>query len=276
MKNTLSVIKRNVVKKRPAVSRKKILTSQKFQVKVLANTSSKNVILKSKSTHSKKKITSIQIKKVNFRSYLKKRNFRVAIFGSARIEKGDKVYREVYHLAKAVGKNGYDVITGGGPGLMAAANEGHSAGDKAGKAESIGLVIKLPWENEPNKGVEAGQEFNKFSNRLETFLDLLSVAVITKGGLGTVLELAYMWQYTQVRKVRRFPIILVGENWRKLMTWFKKYVLAQNLMSKEDFDNIFIAKNNQEALKLIEQAHEVYLKTPNSIKPELKSKLYQK
>lgn len=217
----------------------------------------------------------IQVHKFLRKDKLKERRFRVAVFGSARIQKGDKVYKEVYNLAKRIGSKGYDIITGGGPGLMEAANEGHMKGDKAEVAESMGLLIKLPWENKANDGVEEEETFNKFAPRLETFLDLLSVAVITKGGLGTVLELSYMWQYAQVKKVRPFPIILVGPAWRKLMTWFKKYLLDKDLMSNSDFSNIFIAKNTKEAMKLVEKAHKVYLETPDSNKPILKSDLYQ-
>jgi hypothetical protein len=204
------------------------------------------------------------------------RRFRVAIFGSARIKKNDQVYKEVYNLAHHIGENGFDVITGGGPGLMEAANAGHNTGDKKDQAESIGLVITLPWENKPNGWVEVEKSFYKFSNRLETFLSLLSVAVITKGGLGTLLELSYMWQYTQVGKIERFPIILIGKQWKKLLVWFRKYVLPEHLMSAQDFDNIFVVKNNREAMKLIRLAHADFLQRKGSNKPILKSKLYQR
>ena len=88
------------------------------------------------------------------RRELNKREFRVAIFGSARIKKNDKIYQQTFDLAKEIGKNHIDIITGGGPGLMMAANAGHMAGDKTNKADSLGLRIKLPWEIKDNRHLE--------------------------------------------------------------------------------------------------------------------------
>jgi len=207
---------------------------------------------------------------LDLKKELRKKKFTIAIFGSARTKKGDKRYDMVYELAKEIGKAGYDVVTGGGPGMMEAANEGHAAGDKKGVADSIGLVIKLPWENSANGFVELKKTFNRFSDRLETFLALMSVAVITDGGIGTLLELSYMWQYTQVGKVPKFPIILVGKMWKDLLKWAKKDMLKAGLVSAEDFDNVFIAEDNVEAMKIIKKAYKEFAKHPKERKPVLK------
>lgn len=186
-----------------------------------------------------------------------KKHFRVAIFGSARVKSGDKVYREVAALAEMIGKKGFDVITGGGPGLMEAANKGHARGDTAGKADSIGLVIQLPWENEGNKYLEYQHRFHHFSKRLDTFLALSDVMVVTKGGIGSLLELFYMWQHLQVHHVEYKPIILIGEMWEQLIRWMKKEILSQNLVSPQDFDFIYIAKNTKEAMSMINKFHQL-------------------
>lgn len=182
---------------------------------------------------------------------LKKQDFRVAIFGSARLKKNDKVYKQVFQLAKEIGKHKFDVVTGGGPGLMEAANAGHEAGDKGKKADSIGLVIKLPWESRGNKHLEIKEEFAKFSKRLDAFMALSKVAIIMPGGIGTCLELFYAWQLIQVKHIKPIPMILVGKMWEELIKWIKKYPLKKGLISKKDLDNIHIAKDNKAAMKII-------------------------
>lgn len=199
--------------------------------------------------HRKLKVQTLDLKK----ELRRKERFRVAIFGSARVKQGDKVFKQVFELAEMVGKKGYDVVTGGGPGLMEAANAGHSKGDKDGKAESIGLVIKLPWENRGNDYLEIQHRYKHFSKRLDTFLALSDVMVVTKGGIGSMLELFYMWQHLQVFLVEYKPIILIGKMWEELIDWVKKTTLPENLVSPQDFDFIYIAKNNKEAMEMIEK-----------------------
>lgn len=183
----------------------------------------------------------------------RKGRFRVAIYGSARVKEGDKVYKQIFSLAKRIGKKGYDIVTGGGPGLMEAANAGHIEGDKDEKAESIGLNIKLSFEQKINHYVELQKEFKRFAERLETFTSLSHVFVITPGGIGTMLEFFYTWQLVQVGKLEFKPIILVGEMWRRLIYWVIDYALKDNLLSSSDFDYIYIAKNNTEAMQLIDE-----------------------
>ncbi|MBD3270397.1 LOG family protein [Candidatus Peregrinibacteria bacterium] len=188
----------------------------------------------------------------------KKKRFRVAIFGSARTKRDDQVYREVFDLAKKIGENGYDVVTGGGPGLMEAANAGHEYGDTDKLAESIGLVIELPFENKGNNYLELSKTFKRFSKRLDTFMELSNVMVVTKGGIGTMLELFYMWQHLQVHHIGFRPIILIGDMWERLVDWMKENALKEKLVSPQDFDFIYIAHNNDEALMIIDKFKELY------------------
>ena len=191
---------------------------------------------------------------------LEKHEFRVTIFGSARIKKNDKLYKQTFNLAKEIGKNHIDIITGGGPGLMKAANAGHEAGDKLNKADSIGLPINLPWEPKDNKHLEIKKEFDKFSNRLDHFMALSGAVVIMPGGVGTCLEFFYAWQLIQVKHVRPIPIILIGEMWEKLYIWTKQYLVKTGFISTHDIDNFYIAKDNKEALNIIFKQHEFFKK----------------
>lgn len=191
---------------------------------------------------------------------LKRNDFRITIFGSARIKKNDKTYKQVYSLAKKIGKEGFDLVTGGGPGLMEAANSGHEAGDKVKRAQSIGLTIRLPWESEKNEYLEVHKHFAKFSDRLDHFMALSSVVIITPGGIGTVLELMYTWQLEQVQHICPLPIILVGRMWEPLIKWFKKYPLKHGLISPKDMNNIYVARSNKKAIEIINKTYKVFEK----------------
>ncbi len=199
-------------------------------------------------------------KPITMEEELKKDDFRVTIFGSARLQLDDKTYKQVFDLAKRIGKHNFDIVTGGGPGLMEAANAGHEAGDGNHESDSIGLIIKLPWENEGNKHLEIKRTFNKFSGRLDTFMALSNAVVVMPGGIGTCLELFYTWQLVQVKHICPIPIILVGKMWEKLIDWVKKYPLKDGLISPEDMDSIHIAKDNDEAMKIILKTYKVYKK----------------
>jgi len=184
------------------------------------------------------------------------KHFHVAIFGSARIKRNDPTYKRIYKLAKLIGKEGYDVVTGGGPGIMNAANAGHQSRKKNhNNSHSIGLNIKLPFEQSSNKHLDIEMDFNKFSNRLDKFMYLSNAVVVAPGGIGTMLELFYTWQLTQVNKINHIPIILYGNMWTDLITWIKKTALRNKLMSKKDLDNIHFAKNPEQVIKIINKAH---------------------
>lgn len=195
------------------------------------------------------------------RQELEAREFRVAIFGSARIKKNDKLYKQTFSLAKAIGKHNIDIVTGGGPGLMMAANAGHAAGDPDNRSDSVGLRIKLPWEIDDNGHLEIKKEFEKFSQRLDYFMALSGAVVVMPGGVGTTLEFVYAWQLTQVKMVPKIPIILMGTMWEKLYSWIKKYPMRSGYISLHDRDNIYVAKNNTQALRIILDHYAKFSKT---------------
>lgn len=185
--------------------------------------------------------------------------FRVAIFGSARLKPDDPVYKNTYELAKWIGEKGWDVVTGGGPGVMEAANFGHHDGDPKKVSESIGLLIELPFEDEGNDYLEVHKSFDKFSNRLDHFMALSNVVVVMPGGIGTCLELFYTWQLVQVKHISPIPIVLVGEMWSKLLAWVKFELVGRGLVSPKDLDNVFVVEDYQDIKGVIAKEHQKYV-----------------
>lgn len=191
---------------------------------------------------------------------LNKAHFRVAIFGSARITEDDPVYKLVFNLARLIAGAGMDVVTGGGPGLMDAASKGHFKGRKDSTLHSIGLNIKLPHEQSEAAHLDIKKDFKHFSDRLDHFIVLSNAFVITPGGVGTLLELLYTWQLTQVRQISSKPIILLGEMWSGLIEWVKSWPLKNKLLDPEDLALLYITRNCDEAFTVIQHAYEDYRK----------------
>ena len=204
------------------------------------------------------------MKKINndkeFERLLNDEHFRVTIFGSARVQKNDIIYKQIYSLAKMVGERGIDVVTGGGPGIMEAATSGHKSGSSKTKAHSIGLGIKLPHEQGFNEYVGYKKEFNRFSNRLDNFMLLSNIVVVAPGGVGTLLELFYTWQLMQVKHICHIPIILLGEDWKGLLEWLKNSPLKKGFFNDNDYQLLYLAKSENEAIKLIEKAFDEFKK----------------
>ena len=197
-------------------------------------------------------------KRVNIREELKK--FHVTIFGSARIKEDDLEYKEVYNLARMIGEKGMNLVSGGGPGVMKAVTLGHKYGSKKNKAYNIGLGIKLPHEQRINPYVDFKMKFTRFSERLDNFLLLSNVIVVAPGGVGTLLELFFSWQLMQVRHACNIPIILLGKQWKGLLKWLRKVPLKRKFFNKEDLNLLFMAKDADEAMKLINKTYEEYKK----------------
>ncbi len=191
---------------------------------------------------------------------MKKREFRVTIFGSARMKKGDWEFKEVYKLAKMIGERGIDLITGGGPGVMEAASAGHEAGSKKSKAHTIGLNIKLPHEQRMNPYVQIKKQFTRFSERLDNFMLLSNAIVVAHGGIGTMLELFYSWQLMQVKRICNIPIILLGKQWKGLIKWLKDEPLRRKFFNKEDLELLFTPKNANQAITILDDAYQEYKK----------------
>ena len=175
--------------------------------------------------------------------------YRVSIFGSARIKEGTSDYTQVYDLAKKLAQNKTDIVTGGGPGLMEAANAG--AKDGGSDSKSFGLHIDLPFETTPNEHLDVTYHHKKFSSRLDEFMRISHAVIVTPGGIGTILELLYTWQLIQVQHISERPIILLGGMWEGLIEWMKSEPLKKNLISKKDFKNIIIVKDVDEAIEIL-------------------------
>ncbi len=190
----------------------------------------------------------------------KKEYFRVAIFGSARIKINDPIYKQIYELAKLIAAENIDVLTGGGPGLMDAANSGHQDGRKNQECKSIGLNICLPDEQKPNPHLDIKEEYQRFSKRLDSFMDRSNIVIVAPGGVGTLLELAYTWQLLQVKHIENIPIILLGDMWKAFLKWVQDNPLKNNYLDKDDLDSFFIAEDIQDAFATIKKCHDFYLK----------------
>ena len=185
--------------------------------------------------------------------------YRVSIFGSARIKKNTSEYNQVYKLAKSLAQNKADIVTGGGPGLMEAANIG--AKDGSPNSKSFGLHIDLPFETTPNEHLDITFHHKKFSSRLDEFMRISHAVVVTPGGIGTILELLYTWQLIQVDHITPRPIILLGNIWGGLVYWMKSEPLKHNLINKSDFDNIETVQNINDVITILEPHIEKFYKS---------------
>lgn len=176
--------------------------------------------------------------------------YRVCIFGSARIKPDTEPYQDAYKLAIELSRRGVDIVTGGGPGLMEAANK--AAQDAGAEGRSIGLPIELPFESDANSHLDVKFHHKRFSSRLEEFMRLSQAVIVTPGGIGTILELFYAWQLIQVDHITQRPIILMGDMWDELLDYMKKFPLKNQLMSPGDFDCIKVCKTVDDVIALIE------------------------
>lgn len=168
----------------------------------------------------------------------KRDRYRVTIFGSARIDPGHWVYAAVRDVAAELTRLGCDVVTGGGPGLMQAANEGAKLADPDGRQKSVGIRVELPFEQDVNAFVTQAFEHKTFFTRLHHFVLVSDAFIVTPGGIGTVLETLMVWQLLQVRHLRDTPLILAGHFWDGLLDWAKDVMLQPGsaLVSPEDLN----------------------------------------
>ncbi len=194
------------------------------------------------------------------------RFYRVCIFGSARIKPDDIEYQEVYQLARLLAWESIDVLTGGGPGLMEAANKGATLGrgEKNTKSMSYGLSIELEWEPEPNSHLDVKRHHHRFSSRLDDFMRLSNAVIATPGGIGTLLEVYFAWQLIQVKHLPARPIVLMDRDyWSGLIDWMKEVPLKRGLISSHDFDNISVVDSPEDVFEIISKHHREYLKQLN-------------
>ena len=178
----------------------------------------------------------------------------VTIFGSARIRRGDDLYKKTEQLARLLVKNGFSVITGGGPGVMEAANKG--ASDAGGK--SIGLNIELPMEQKPNPYANINLNFRYFFCRKVMFVKYAMAYVIMPGGFGTLDEFFEAVTLIQTHKIKPFPVIMVGSAyWSGLINWMKGSLLKEKMISKEDLEIFQVIDDPEDILKTIKKFHDI-------------------
>ena len=184
----------------------------------------------------------------------RRERYRVAIFGSARAQPGSPVYEEVKRSAAAFAAMGCDIVTGGGPGLMQAANEGAKS---AGAPGSVGIGIELPFEQGVNQYVDQAFEHGSFFTRLQHFVIASDAFVVTPGGIGTVLEMLMIWQLLQVRHIENVPLILVGRMWRGLVDWTGTAMQDPRLplVSPEDLKIPVCVDTADEAIAIVNNLH---------------------
>ncbi|MEZ4220384.1 MAG: LOG family protein [Polyangiaceae bacterium] len=180
--------------------------------------------------------------------------YRVAIFGSARTQPGTPAYDEVKELARRLALLGVDIVTGGGPGLMQAANEGENLGDPENRTRSYGIRVELPFEQGANPFVEKVYTHRTFYSRLAQFMRLSSAFVIVRGGVGTTLETMMVWQLLQVRHVHDVPLVFVGKMWRELVEWAQRNMVecASPLANAEDMKIPVCVDDVDQAMAVLE------------------------
>jgi uncharacterized protein (TIGR00730 family) len=180
--------------------------------------------------------------------------YRVTIFGSARVQPGSFGYEETKRVAAALAEMHCDILTGGGPGLMQAANEGAAT---VNPAQSIGIRVDLPFEQDVNAFVTEAFEHRTFFTRLHQFVLASDAFVVAPGGIGTVLETMMIWQLLQVRHLEGTPLILVGKMWPGLVEWARRSMIADDhpLASAKDMDIPRCVANADEAITLLRKHH---------------------
>ncbi|MGC9331088.1 MAG: TIGR00730 family Rossman fold protein [Bacteroidales bacterium] len=186
----------------------------------------------------------------------------VCVFGSARTKPGTKFYKIAEDIGFLLTKHGYGVITGGGPGIMEAANKGA----KTGGGKSIGCNIKLEFEQQPNKYIDPGNilSFDYFFVRKVMFMKYSQGFIVLPGGFGTFDELFEAITLIQTGKIARFPIIMLGKSyWHDMVQWLKDKVISEKNISPEDLDIFHLVDTSDEAVEAIVEFYKKYEHKPN-------------
>ena len=187
----------------------------------------------------------------------------VSIFGSARTKPDNPYYILAEEIAYKLTLEGYGVITGGGPGIMEAANKGA----KRGNGKSVGLNIELPFEQEPNPYIDRDKSinFHYFFVRKTIFLKYSQGFIALPGGFGTLDELFEALTLVQTHKIGEFPVVLVGKKyWQGLLDWIKSTMMEkEHNVNEEDLQRVHVVDTADEAVQVITQFYAKYLLKPN-------------
>jgi uncharacterized protein (TIGR00730 family) len=178
----------------------------------------------------------------------------VTIFGSARVAPGHSEYQLAEHLARLLVQKGFAVLTGGGPGIMEAANKG--AAEAGG--QSVGLNIELPFEQKPNAFTNIQLNFRYFFVRKVMFVKYAMAYIVMPGGFGTVDELFEAVTLIQTNKIKPFPVVLmVRDYWEGLLRWLRETALAQGRICARDLDIFQVTDDPEEAVEIVERFHRI-------------------
>ena len=186
----------------------------------------------------------------------------VSVFGSARTTPDQPHYEMACEIARKLVEHGYGVVSGGGPGIMEAANKG--AKEKGGK--SVGLNIDLPHEQEANIYIDPDKliNFDYFFVRKVMFVKFSQGFIVMPGGFGTLDEMFEALTLIQTEKIGKFPIVLVGkEYWQGLFKWIREVLLKEGYVNSEDLELVSLAKDADHAVRLIDEFYSKYLLSPN-------------
>jgi uncharacterized protein (TIGR00730 family) len=184
----------------------------------------------------------------------------VSIYGSARCDTKHPYYKLAQEIGTQLSNSGFSVVTGGGPGIMEAANKGAYSGDSL----SIGLNIVLPSEENANKFQDISLRFRHFFTRKVMFVKYAAAYIVLPGGFGTLDELAEILALVQTKKTRQIPIILVKKDyWSGLIEWFKSKLVAEQMIDSEDLDLYQVFDEPDEITKYIETYYKEHPLTPS-------------
>ena len=184
----------------------------------------------------------------------------VSIFGSSRLNEGHPYYARAMELSRAIAREGITVITGGGPGIMEAANRGAFQADAPQNGQSIGLNIKLPFEQTANKFQNMTLDFRYFFVRKYMFVKHAIAFVIFPGGFGTMDELFEALTLVQTEKIVKIPIILIGKDyWSGLLSWIEGTLMEQGCVTQSDRELITLCDSAEEALEIIRSHSAKYI-----------------
>lgn len=192
------------------------------------------------------------------------KHFYVTIFGSARILPGSQEYIDVVRLARTLTEMGCQIVTGGGPGLMQAANEGAKLGDPDDRDGNIGIRIELPFEQHANDFVGQVYTHRTFFTRLHHFIVISDAFIVVPGGIGTALETFMVWQLLQVKNLHDTPLVLMGDMWRDLVSWAERHMTDRTpkLADEADMQIPRCAAGVDDALAIVRERYERWKNEP--------------
>jgi len=197
----------------------------------------------------------------------KRDHYCVSIFGSARAKPGSFAYEQVKKIANDLANMDCNIVTGGGPGLMQAANEGATEVGAPQRSRSVGIRVDLPFEQQVNPFVEEAYMHETFFSRLHHFVLASDAFIIVPGGIGTTLEASMVWQLIQVGHIKKdTPLIFVGKMWLDFIGWTRNHFLPNQLVNPDDLEIPYCINTAEEAIAILQKYHENWMNNQKEMK----------